>query len=126
MEKLKNKIVLVIDDDERNIYALMSYLEKLEIETKAAYNSAQAILMLQKNLKPDMILLDIMMPIMDGYEMLGYIKHTDELKHIPVIVVTAKASSADRKKCLEAGAWDYVSKPIDMTALIEKMKHWMA
>jgi two-component system chemotaxis sensor kinase CheA len=126
MEKLKNKIVLVIDDDERNLFAIMSYLETLEIETKAAYNGAQAILMLQRELKPDMILLDIMMPIMDGYEMLGFIKHTDELKHIPVIVITAKATKADKEKCLEAGAWDYVSKPIDMKALIEKMNHWMA
>jgi CheY-like chemotaxis protein len=123
---MKNKIVLIVDDDERNLFALKSYFETLEIETIAAYNGAQAIIMLRDDQKPDLILLDIMMPIMDGYEMLGYIKHTDELKHIPVIVVTAKATKADKAKCLEAGAWDYVSKPIDMKTLIEKMNRLMA
>lgn len=123
---MKNKIVLIVDDDERNLFALKSYFETLEIKTIAAYNGAQAIIMLRDDQKPDLILLDIMMPIMDGYEMLGFIKHTDELKHIPVIVVTAKATKADKEKCLEAGAWDYVSKPIDMKTLIEKMNRWMA
>jgi two-component system chemotaxis sensor kinase CheA len=125
MENMKNKTVLVIDDDERNLFAIRSYLETLEIETIAAHNGAQAILMLRKIPKPDIILLDIMMPIMNGYEMLGFIKHTDELKDIPVIVVTAQATKADKEKCLEAGAWDYVAKPIDMKALIEKMESWM-
>jgi len=126
MENMKNKVVLVIDDDERNLFAIKSYLETMEIEIIAARNAAQAILMLKKIPKPDIILLDIMMPIMDGYEMLGFISHTDELKSIPVIVVTAKATNADKEKCLEAGAWDYVSKPIDMKALIEKMNRLMA
>ncbi len=118
---------MIVDDNERNIFALSSYFESLEIETMAAYNGAQAILMLQKNhLKPDIILLDIMMPIMDGYQMLGFIKHTDELKHIPIIVVTASATKADKEKCLEAGAWDYISKPLNLKILIEKMNRLMA
>jgi two-component system chemotaxis sensor kinase CheA len=123
---MKNKIVMIVDDDERNLFALSSYFESLEIETMAAYNGAQAILMLQDNLKPDIILLDIMMPILNGYQMLGFIKHTDELKDIPVIVVTANATKADEEKCLKAGAWDYVSKPINLKILIEKMNRWMA
>jgi CheY-like chemotaxis protein len=62
---------------------------------------------------------------MNGYQMLGFIKHTDELKHIPVIVVTANATKADEEKCLKAGAWDYVSKPINLKTLIEKMNRLM-
>ncbi len=117
---------MIVDDDERNLFALSSYFKTMEIETITAYNGAQAILMLRDELKPDIILLDIMMPIMDGYQMLGFIKHTDELKHIPVIVVTANATKADREKCLEAGAWDYISKPIDLKILFEKMSRWLA
>ena len=117
---------MIVDDNERNMFALSSYFEAMEIEIMAAYNGAQAILMLQEGVKPDIILLDIMMPIMDGYQMLGFIKHTDELKHIPIIVVTANATKADKEKCLEAGAWDYVSKPIDLKILIEKMSRLMA
>jgi CheY-like chemotaxis protein len=125
MEKLKNKIALIVDDEERNVFALSSYLETLGMQIMTAQNGSEAISLLQSNAKPDIILLDIMMPVMDGYETLEVITHDDELKSIPVITVTAKAMKGDREKCLEAGAWDYISKPINIQLLIEKMKHWI-
>jgi two-component system chemotaxis sensor kinase CheA len=125
MEKIKNRLALIVDDEERNVFALRSYLEALEMKTIIAHNGEEAILMLQDNPKPDIILLDIMMPVMDGYETLEIIRQTDELKSIPVIAVTARAMKGDEQKCLEAGAWDYISKPVNMNVLIEKMNHWM-
>jgi len=125
MEKIKNKLVLIVDDEERNVFALGSYLEALEMKIIVATNGEEAILILKDNPKPDIILLDIMMPVMDGYETLEIIKRTDELKNIPVIAVTARAMKGDDQKCLDAGAWDYISKPINMSVLIEKMNHWM-
>jgi CheY-like chemotaxis protein len=125
MEKLKNKIALIVDDEDRNVFALSSYLETLGMQIMTAQNGSEAISLLQSNAKPDIILLDIMMPVMDGYETLEVITHDDELKSIPVITVTAKAMKGDREKCLEAGAWDYISKPINIQLLIEKMKHWI-
>jgi len=125
MEKIKNRLVLIVDDEERNVFALRSYLEVLEMKTIIAHNGEEAILMLQGDPKPDIILLDMMMPVMDGYETLEILKHKDELKNIPVVAVTARAMKGDEQKCLEAGAWDYVSKPVNMTLLIEKMNHWI-
>ena len=125
MEKIKNKIVLIVDDEERNIYALRSYLETLEMKIITARDGEEAISILQNNPKPDIILLDIMMPVMDGYETLGAIGLNDELKNIPVIAVTAKAMKGDEEKCREAGAWDYISKPVNIEMLIEKMNRWI-
>lgn len=125
MEKIKNKIVLIVDDEERNLFALRSYLESLEMEVITASNGQEAISMLQGNMKPDIILMDIMMPVMDGYETMKIIKQNDEINKTPVIAVTAKAMKGDKEKCLEAGAWDYISKPINMHLLIEKMNHWI-
>jgi len=122
MEKLKNKIVLIVDDEERNVFALMSYLESQDMKIITAQNGEEAILFLKNNPKPDIILLDIMMPVMDGYETMVIIKRNNEWKNIPVIAVTAKAMKGDKEKCLEAGAWDYVSKPLDMKMLLEKMQ----
>jgi len=126
MEKLKNKVVLIVDDEERNVFALRSYLETLEMEILTALNGEEAIAMLRDNPKPAIILLDIMMPVMDGYETLAVLKSNAKLKDIPVIAVTAKAMKGDEEKCLETGAWDYISKPLNMKMLIEKMNRWMA
>lgn len=121
MQTLENKVVLIVDDEESNIYALKSYLDTLEAKIKVAKNGEQAIDLLRKEEKVDIILLDMMMPVMDGYETLQVLKEDEFLKKIPVIAVTAKAMKGDREKCLEAGAWDYVSKPLDMKLLIEKI-----
>jgi CheY-like chemotaxis protein len=125
MEKLKNKMIMIVDDDERNTFALSSYLETWEIKTMIALNGQEAIGLLQKGPKPDIILLDMMMPVMDGYETLSALKNDDSLKNIPVIAITARAMKDDKEKCMEAGAWDYISKPVDLNVLINKINNWI-
>ena len=125
MDELKNKMVLIVDDDERNTFALSSYLETLDMQVVVAKNGEDAISILQSGTKPGIILLDMMMPVMDGYEMLGILKQDASLNQIPVIAVTARAMKGDMEKCIEAGAWDYVSKPIDLNALVDKLTKWI-
>jgi len=125
MEKLKNKMVLLVDDDSRNTFALRSYLEVLEMKIIIAENGEEAISILLNDAKPDIILLDMMMPVMDGYETLISLKKNDLLKQIPVIAVTARAMKGDREKCIEAGAWDYISKPINLDVLADKIIKWI-
>lgn len=125
MEKLKNKMVLLVDDDSRNTFALRSYLEVLGMKITIAENGEEAISKLLNDTKPDIILLDMMMPVMDGYETLISLKKNDLLKHIPVIAVTARAMKGDREKCIEAGAWDYISKPINLDVLADKIIKWI-
>ncbi len=125
MDQLKNKLVLIVDDEPRNTFALRSYLELLDMKISTAENGEEAIALLRDKLNPDLILLDMMMPVMDGYETLAVLKQDEALKGFPVIAVTAKAMVGDREKCMEAGAWDYISKPLDMKALVEKMNQWI-
>ena len=126
MEKLKNKTVLIVDDEERNVFALRSYLEEIVgIKIETAANGKDAIEMMESKGRPDLILLDMMMPVMDGYETLEALKKMPALKHIPVIAVTAKAMKGDKEKCMEAGAWDYIPKPVDMQLLIDKLNRWI-
>ena len=125
MDKLQNKTVLVVDDEERNTFALKSYLETIGMKIRSATNGEETISLLRTGDHPDMILLDMMMPVMDGFETLAALKEEGLLHAIPVIAVTARAMKGDREKCLDAGAWDYVSKPIDLALLIDKMKKWI-
>jgi len=125
MHRLKNKTVLIVDDDERNTYALISYLETMEMDVVMARNGSEALALLRKSPKTDIILLDMMMPVMDGFETLAALKENDKTKQIPVIAITAKAMKGDREKCIDAGAWDYVAKPVDMKLLIEKLTRWV-
>lgn len=113
-----------MDDEKRNTFALSSYLETLDMKVLSAENGQDAILML-KGSKVDIILLDMMMPVMDGYETLSVLKSSELLKSIPVIAVTAKAMKGDKERCLEAGAWDYISKPVDMQLLVDKLIAWV-
>ena len=122
-DKLAGKVVLIVDDDERNTFALSSYLKEMDMLIKTAVNGEEALSMLLGGLKVDIVLLDMMMPVMDGYETLAALKQKGLLEQIPVVAVTAKAMKGDKEKCLEAGAWEYVSKPIDMRNLIEIMIH---
>ena len=124
MKDLKNKNILIVDDEARNTYALQSYLESHEMKIEVVANGKDAIDLLLSGKKIDIILLDMMMPVMDGYETLAELKKIDSLKHIPVIAVTARAMKGDREKCLEAGAWDYVSKPINLPVLMDSIAHW--
>lgn len=117
-------MVLIVDDEESNIYALRHYLETQELDVQVAKNGEEAIASLQSGMKVDIILLDMMMPVMDGYETLAALMGSDLLRKIPVIAVTARAMKGDREKCLQAGAWDYLSKPLDLKLLVEKITHW--
>jgi CheY-like chemotaxis protein len=123
--KLKNKAVLIVDDDERNRYALSSYLDMLEMTVYTANDGEAALGLLRSGKSVDLILLDIMMPVMDGYEMLRVLKEDQTLKDIPVIAVTARAMKGDDMKCMEAGASDYIPKPIDLNNFISKMSKWL-
>jgi CheY-like chemotaxis protein len=120
-ENMMNKTVLIVDDVEANIFALSSYLETLDLDVLVAKNGEEAVELLEGGTKPGIILLDMMMPVMDGYETLKVLHEKGFLKQIPVIAVTARAMKGDKEKCLEAGAWDYISKPIDLKLLKEKI-----
>lgn len=127
METTIKKNILIVDDEDTNIYALRSYLEMLEhINVLVAKNGAEAISLLRQPVPADVILLDMMMPVMDGYETLNALQADENLKQIPVIAVTAKAMKGDREKCIEAGAWDYISKPLDMKLMVEKINRLLA
>jgi|SRR5690606_25895571 len=123
--KLRNRAVLIVDDDERNRFALSTYLELMDMRVFTAGDGQTALSLLKSGEVIDLILLDIMMPVMDGYEMLRLLKNDDSLKQIPVIAVTAQAMKGDDKKCLDAGACDYVAKPVDLNTFIAKMAQWL-
>jgi len=124
-KELKDKSVLIVDDDERNRYALSSYLDMLEMKVFTANDGESALHILRSGKLIDLVLLDIMMPVMDGYEVLRQVRSDDSLKDIPVIAVTAKAMNGDEKKCLAAGATDYIPKPIDLKNFLAKMVKWL-
>src|SRR5258708_23681597 len=107
MKNLKGKTVLIVDDDERNIFALASYLETLELKVFKSPDGAEAMSLLNAGTRVDIILLDMMMPVIDGYETLNSLKKNPEISRIPVIAITAKAMKGDRERSLNAGAWDY-------------------
>lgn len=125
MKELENKRVLLVDDEARNIYALKSYLETRQMKIEVAANGKEAIDFLLAGNETDIILLDMMMPVMDGFETLDILRKDETLKHIPVIALTAKAMKGDREKCLEAGAWDYISKPVNLKVLLDVMNRWV-
>ncbi len=123
--KLKNRSVLIVDDDERNCFALSSYLDLLEMKVFTASSGESAMKLLKSGKTIDLILLDIMMPVMDGYAVLSALKKDSLLKNIPVIAVTARAMKGDDQKCLDAGASDYIPKPVDLKSFISKMVKWL-
>jgi len=125
-EVLKNKTVLVADDDVRNIYSLTRALETHKMKVLSAMDGKEAMTVLEESPFPvDIILMDMMMPEMDGYEAIGWIRRNSRLKHIPIIAVTAKAMAGDRERCMQAGASDYISKPIDSDQLISLLRIWL-
>jgi CheY-like chemotaxis protein len=125
-QTLHGKKVLLVDDDMRNIFALTSELEDYNLDVIMASNGQQAIEKLAQNPDVDLILMDIMMPVMDGYTAIESIRKDKKHKELPIIALTAKAMPGDRDKCLKSGASDYVSKPIDMDQLISVMKVWLS
>ncbi|RWF26344.1 MAG: response regulator [Mesorhizobium sp.] len=117
--------VLIVDDDIRNIYSLTSVLETYDIEVLHAERGRDGIALLEENSDVDAALIDIMMPEMDGYETMRRIRNTPAIGHIPLISVTAKAMKGDRQKCLEAGASDYIAKPVDLDLLMALLRVWI-
>ncbi|TPI48372.1 response regulator [Mesorhizobium sp. B2-9-1] len=117
--------VLIVDDDIRNIYSLTSVLETYDIEVLHAERGRDGIALLEENADVDAALIDIMMPEMDGYETMRSIRNTPSIAHIPLISVTAKAMKGDRQKCLEAGASDYIAKPVDLDLLLALLRVWI-
>ncbi|RZJ67476.1 MAG: response regulator [Flavobacterium sp.] len=122
---LTGKTVLVVDDDVRNIYSLTKALESLKMNVITAIDGKEALNMLKENPETDVVLLDMMMPNMDGYETATRIRQDSKLKNLPVIAVTAKAMTGDREKCISAGASDYITKPVDVDQLLSLLRVWL-
>jgi CheY-like chemotaxis protein len=123
---LAGKKILVIDDDLRNIFALTSVLEQHDLTVLHAETGRAGIEILEKNRDVDLVLTDIMMPEMDGYATVRVIRQIPDFKSLPIIALTAKAMKGDREKCLQAGASDYVTKPVDLNHLFSVMRVWLA
>lgn len=127
MEKvLKDKTILITDDDMRNIFALSSALQAYDLKIVMANNGREAISKLEDNKQIDLVLMDIMMPEMDGYQAMAAIRSKKEFTKLPIIALTAKAMKNDREKCIEAGANDYISKPVDMDKLLSMLRVWLS
>ncbi|WP_118952668.1 response regulator [Taibaiella helva] len=122
---LQGKTVLIADDDVRNIFSLTKALEKHQVKVITATDGAEALVQLEQHPETDIVLMDMMMPQMDGYESTTKIRQHPVFKHIPVIAVTAKAMLGDREKCIAAGASDYISKPVDIDQLISLLRVWL-
>jgi len=118
--------VLIVDDDIRNIFSLTSVLESHDVEVLHAERGKDGILILEQTPGVDVALIDIMMPEMDGYETMKEIRKRPELADLPLISVTAKAMKGDRQKCLDAGASDYIAKPVDIELLLALLRVWVA
>ncbi|SEV98434.1 response regulator [Chitinophaga arvensicola] len=123
-EVLKDKTVLIADDDVRNIFSLTKALEKHQMKVLSAIDGKEALQQL-KDHPVDVVLMDMMMPEMDGYDAIAAIRKQPGLKGLPVIAVTAKAMMGDREKCLQAGASDYISKPVDVDQLLSLLRVWL-
>lgn len=122
---LSDKTVLVVDDDVRNIYSLTKALEALKMNVITAIDGKEALKMLERHPETDVVLLDMMMPNMDGYETAARIRENRDFKNLPVIAVTAKAMTGDREKCINAGASDYITKPVDVDQLLSLLRVWL-
>jgi len=118
--------ILIVDDDIRNIFSLTSVLESHDVEVVHAERGKDGILILEQTPDVDVALIDIMMPEMDGYETMQQIRQRPELADIPLIAVTAKAMKGDRQKCLDAGASDYIAKPVDIELLLALLRVWVS
>jgi signal transduction histidine kinase/CheY-like chemotaxis protein/HAMP domain-containing protein len=122
---LRGRKALIVDDDVRNIFALASVLEKQGMHVLSAENGKMAIELLQATPDVDVVLMDIMMPQMDGNETIALIRKMPRLQSLPIVAVTAKAMKGDREKTLEAGAWDYLSKPVEPERMLRVLRGWL-
>ena len=119
MKSLKE--ILIIDDDSKNIFALSAVLKARKYSCVSALSAQEGLTKLKNNKNIGVVLMDMMMPEMDGYEAIAKMKASTDLQHIPVIAITAQAMTGDREKCLEAGADGYISKPVDVDELLQQL-----
>jgi CheY-like chemotaxis protein len=124
-EALVDKRVLVVDDDVRNIFALSSVLERRGMKVLTANTGREAITTLESTPDVAIVLMDVMMPEMDGYETMRAIRRNAQLRRLPIIALTAKAMKGDREKCLEAGASEYLAKPVNTEQLLSALRMWL-
>ncbi len=123
--QLEGKQILIVDDDMRNSFALSKLLSDKGIKVRIASSGHKALDLLAENADIDLVLMDIMMPVMDGYETIKRIRKQREFSGLPILALTAKAMKGDREKCLDAGANDYLSKPIDVDRLFSMLRVWL-
>jgi CheY-like chemotaxis protein len=124
-EALIGKKVLVVDDDVRNIFALSSVLERHNMQVTISTTGEEAIKLVESTPDLSLVLMDIMMPEMDGYETMRRIRKDPRFRMLPIIALTAKAMKGDREKCLEAGASDYIAKPVNTDQLLSLLRIWL-
>ncbi|MBW4557454.1 MAG: HAMP domain-containing protein [Trichormus sp. ATA11-4-KO1] len=122
---LAGKKVLIVDDDIRNIFALTSMLERYQMQVLYAENGREGISVLENVHDIDVVLMDVMMPEMDGYETTGLIRQNEQFKSLVIIALTAKAMQGDREKCIAAGASDYITKPVNLEELLSLLRVWL-
>jgi tubulin-specific chaperone A len=114
-----------VDDDSRNVFAITSVLEERGLNVISAGNGREGIDRLQAHPEINLVLMDVMMPEMDGYEAIGIIRKIPRYEHLPIIALTAKAMKEDRDNCIEAGANDYLAKPVDSQKLLSLLRVWL-
>jgi CheY-like chemotaxis protein len=124
-DDLVGKSVLVVDDDVRNIFALSSVLERRGMKVLIASTGNEAASLLERTPGVSIVLMDIMMPEMDGYQTMHKIRENPELRRLPIVALTAKAMKGDREKCFEAGASDYLAKPVNTEQLLAALRMWL-
>ena len=117
----KIRRVLIVDDDQRNILALSAVMRAKGFMVESALNGESGLAVLKTNPGIDLVLMDIMMPVMDGYQAIRAIREDKKISDTPIIALTAKAMKTDRKKCIEAGASDFCPKPVDINLLMQKI-----
>jgi CheY-like chemotaxis protein len=124
-QRLAGRKILIVDDDLRNIFALTSALETHDMNLTLAENGQKGIEALRANPDVELVLMDIMLPEMDGYQAMRAIRKMPEYRELPVIALTAQAMKGDRERCIEAGATDYIAKPVEIDQLLALMRVWL-
>jgi CheY-like chemotaxis protein len=124
-EDLQGRTALLVDDDARNIFALSSVLERRGMNVRAATTGREAISIIEATPDISIVLMDIMMPEMDGFETIAAVRRKPQFRRLPIIALTAKAMKGDREKCLEAGASDYLAKPVNTEQLLSALRMWL-
>jgi CheY-like chemotaxis protein len=124
-ETLKGRKILLVDDDLRNTFALSKVLQHYEMDVIMADNGKLALEMLDQEAGIELVIMDIMMPVMDGYEAMRRIRENPQFNNLPIIALTANAMVGDREKCIEGGANDYMTKPIDTDNLLSLIRVWL-